>query len=256
MNHLFRQSLILPFILFTVLPAFTCTCIPIEDFCSSIYDSNYIILGEIGESIDELKISVDVLEQIHRNIPYDKIEIFGGGGFEATCIAGPEEFSQGDTVVLSLSFGRDWLVGSPVEDQMTDSTFVRSLCGIHLLQYSEGDILGPIVPLVQSMDYNAFVAEIELCIDFPSGTGGPKIGEPEFFISPNPAISSFSIEVLDVAIENVEIYTVAGKQVRAVQSNDQRLTIIQTDQLAAGVYLVKVTFADRRVGVRKLVVAR
>ncbi|MEL7421842.1 MAG: T9SS type A sorting domain-containing protein [Bacteroidota bacterium] len=255
MKHLLKSALFLSFLLFTVIQSFACSCIPVEDFCSSMYDNNYIFLGVVGDSITELKISIDVLGPIHQDIAYDQIELFGGGGFEASCIAGLEDLTAGDTLILSLIPAGNLLAGTSVEDQITDSTFIRSFCGIHKLEFSQGEVLGPIYPTVESMDYNAFVGEVALCIDFPSSINNPDAGEPEFYVLPNPAITSFRVESPTVDIEMVELYTVAGQKLAPLQSNEQRFAIVNTDQLAAGVYLLRVTFVDQRVGVRRVVVA-
>ncbi|MEL6971451.1 MAG: T9SS type A sorting domain-containing protein [Bacteroidota bacterium] len=78
--------------------------------------------------------------------------------------------------------------------------------------------------------------------------------EPEFYVLPNPAITSFRVELPTLDIETVELYTVAGQKLAPLQSNEQRFAIVNTDQLAAGVYLLRVTFVGQRAGVRKVVV--
>ncbi len=145
--------------------------------------------------------------------------------------------------------------GGELQEEVTDSTFMRGLCGNHKLTFSEGMVHGLIYPGVEQATYADFVADLELCLDFTSGTGRPGQDEIAIALAPNPTTEQFRLESLNALVTEVQVYSAAGQQMLQMKIYNQPETTVVTDRFPPGVYLVQISFTDGRSTVRRVVIA-
>lgn len=211
--------------------AWSCSCLGNESFCNSItweYKPDILILGKKVRTIDH-GMQVEVLEVFQgKGIAVgDVLMVWGDNGIQ--CRVYVSNFELGEKVIFGLhQLKNPW----PGVEQEKAGDYELSICGVYYYSLTNGHPFAP-----------ETLEEIGACIE---KTTGVSISIPNrnegLTVMPNPMSSSFSVglnEFWKAQTIQVELYNTLGQQVWVkTYKPDQQLTI-ETNQLPAGVYYLR-----------------
>ena len=178
--------------------------------------------------------NVAVIEVLQHSIANDTITVVGGPG--SLCGMGVTHFDIGDTLLIGVY-------------HLNADTIGFSICGIHYLGFSAGQVRGYIRPGVISQTYDEFKAGIGACT--------AMVHADSLEIYPNPVHHTAKIRFPNKFSEvySLGIYDSSGRLIRLYQNLlSGRLEIDMAD-LPPGMYFVQVSSKESTV-TRKLLVAR
>lgn len=238
MKYIFTIALFFASI-FSVLPAHTCSCIPILTFCESVSPENPVLLGVVTRhyvSGAEL-MDIQVLNWIKpTGTLLSHITIVGGNG--ANCWVMNGRFNRGDTIVLTPN--QISLQHSP-EINANHSAFSLSDCAVSFLQVNNGVVRGAVRDGLNSVHLSSFVSELGKCLE------GVVLNDLKLF--PNPAGRAVQVQFSGAfAPEQIRFFNVLGQEFALSSSLDETKGLLSVDveTLSAGVYFAVLQYGSYR----------
>lgn len=143
---------------------FACSCsYYVEDFCQATSDNEHIMLARVHEIAGSHEMKIEVMESLYLDNPIgETITILGQDGIN--CATSFNELTEGKTYVMALDFQQDGfyfqfnLDTDPYDWQMQG-------CGLGYLEVDQGQVIGNINGVEESIPYDAFVSDLAACID-------------------------------------------------------------------------------------------
>lgn len=234
--------------------ALACSCIYLSDyFCITLGESNlfgsnhHITFGKVinkyiaGQNQGPV-MDVEVIEWLKTEDPtLDTLSVPGQDGLN--CNESLFYFEVGDTVVLALYDGGGPGQGIPYP------VFNLLGCGRYFLEYSGGNVVGPIRPGLSSESYTDFKTGLETCSLL---TDIEEIPEEAILIAlyPNPASDLLHLK-MDSRIgapDRMYFLNAYGQvlSLNTTRSDDGVITAVDVSGLSPGLYFVVLEFGNSR----------
>ena len=210
---------------------FACSCFPyISEFCNIVDTSHYIVRVEVTGHPDLHLMTVDVVENMHREIPDTSLTILGQDGFN--CGETLEYFDIGDVLILAVSKSLDiqsneWF------------WYLEGACGLHYLRYEDEMVQGQITETMTEQSLEDFIDGLFDCISDVVNVE-EVLSKNEVSIFPNPVESILNIEVENQQILRVEIFDSNSNLLVENNKLQNYFANINLHSLRSGVYFVRI----------------
>jgi len=234
--------------------ALACSCIYLSDyFCitlgeSNLFGSNHqITFGKViskyiaGQNQGPV-MDVEVIEWLKTEDPtLDTISVPGQDGLN--CNESLFYFEVGDTVVLALYDGGGPGQGIPYP------IFNLLGCGRYFLEYSGGNVVGPIRPGLSAESYTDFKNGLGTCSLL---TDTEEIPTEDVLIAlyPNPASDQLHLKMDSRfgAPDRLYVVNAFGQvlSLHTIRSDDGVITAVDVSALSPGLYFVVLEFGNSR----------
>lgn len=218
---------------------FSCTCSGyIEQFCYSADSSDFIALVELIKFTDHSAATFGLVENINKEIP-DTIEVLGQDGFN--CNINLDQFSIGDTLLINTIYYVDSLQNAY---NLKYYRWGIETCSRNYLHFSDNKVIGELGTIIDSTesDYNTFKENLFECFDFTLSS--KRIYEPKLKIYPNPFKNELWIEIPDVEILGVKLYSLEGKQLRDLSIQSSSINRIAFSNEGSGYYFIEINTSE------------
>jgi hypothetical protein len=202
-----------------------CSCFWVNTFCEGSYP-DYSTIGVfkiIANPPNDTAMYVVLEETIFGNFESDTFKVIGQDGLN--CNAGLGNFNVGETWVLNLF-------------EMDTRKNVKGLSGCFpsALQLVGGMVTGAISPSVTAQSLADFKNNLGSCLAM-SNTSAPQ--PQTVTVTPNPVASFVEISA-DEAIFKIDVLNMAGQLCYSNSTDYGNRTILATDELKAGLYIVRI----------------
>jgi len=217
-----------------------CSCIYIETFCETLSYSDtlhhdLIIYGVVtGKS--NAGMEVEVLEKLYGEDKRRTVFIKSGNG--ADCGEYTGRFDIGQEMVLALYMTYD-------RDNMENTYYYLSICGVNYLLVENGNVKGKIAPGVVFQSYDQFKKSSTCSIFENFDPQSPS--DPEYKVFPNPARDQIfltpkeNMTLFTYALSDIQGRTIINGIRKEVEAESLITIDLPVDQMSAGMYLLRIS---------------
>ena len=149
------------------------------------------------------------------------------------------------TLTINATNGNVTANPSPVNGTYDEGTIVtltaNPISSFGFVNWS-GDVSGATNPITVTIDANKTVTA-----NFSSTAGVSDSNSVSFSIYPNPTNSILNIKT-DEKISKIDVYNLQGQRIKTLKNKQ-----INIQKLSSGIYIIKVTTTDKKVGIRRII---
>lgn len=189
----------------------------------------YIFSAKVTAPRHNQYMEVEIIENIHNTIEYERITILGQDGLN--CGETLDSFELNDTYILNVYPGF-------YNPSTTNDTFYLDGCGRNWLRLEDNIVTGPIQPDVNHQDYEIFKDSLMLRISTDVEDITQLSQAVQIF--PNPIQDVLNIQSINYPIDRVTIFSITGQKIIEKKVGFHENTLINMDNVLAGLYFIKI----------------